>query len=188
MNVIVANNNNSTIDVVEQTADLINQFSFTGTQIHCYFTCHRQLWYFSNHIQMEHNSDYVYLGKILHEEAYNREKKEIEIDGKIKIDFFQKDAVISEVKKSPSSEESHIWQLKYYLYYLKTKKMIENVTGKIHYPKLKQTIDVFLEDNDAEQIENIMAQIKKILQNDKPPVLERMKICNKCSYYELCFI
>ncbi|HOK41680.1 MAG TPA: CRISPR-associated protein Cas4 [bacterium] len=167
--------------------ELLNQISFTGTQIHCFFTCHRQLWFFSNYIQREDENDFVQIGRLLHENSYKHEKKEIEIDNKIKIDFFKKDAVISEIKKSPSSEEAHIWQLKYYLYYLKTKKMVVNVSGKIHYPKLKQVIEVNLTNDDIIVLENALKEINKILKLDKPPIIEKKTICKKCSYYDFCF-
>ncbi len=167
---------------------LLQPLIFTGTQINYYFVCRRKLWLFSNNIEMERESDNVKLGKLLHEQSYQREKKEIEIDGKIKIDFIKKDAVISEVKKSDKIEESHIFQLKYYLYYLKTQKMVMNVTGKIHYPKLKQTMDVFLTDEDIVEIENIMNKIKEVLQMEVPPKIVKTKICSKCAYFELCFI
>jgi len=172
----------------DKYSGIIRQLDFTGTQIHYYLNCKRQLWYFGNHIQMEQESDSVHLGRLLHEQCYQREKKEIEIDGKIRIDFINKDAVVSEVKKSACAEDSHIWQLKYYLYYLKTRKKIENVAGKIHYPKLKKTMDVFLTDDDATEIERIMNKISEILQLGVPPKIEKTKICNKCAYFELCFI
>jgi len=169
-------------------SDILNPLSFTGTQINYYFLCKRKLWYFSNNIEMERESDNVQIGRMLHEHSYQREKKEIEIDGKIKIDFIGKDAVISEVKKSDKMEESHIRQLKYYLYYLKLKKKVSNLTGRIHYPKLKKTLDVFLTDEDIVEFAKTLADIAEILKTDKPPVANKMRICSKCSYYELCFI
>jgi len=40
---------------------------------------------------MEHTSDIVHEGKLIHEDSYNRMKKEINI-GDIKIDFIKKDS------------------------------------------------------------------------------------------------
>ena len=167
---------------------ILKPLEFTGNQINYYFLCKRKLWLFSNNIEMERESDNVKLGKLLHEQSYQREKKEIEIDGKIKIDFIKKDAVISEVKKSASLEESHIWQLKYYLYYLKTQKMVLNVTGKIHYPKLKKTMDVFLTDDDISEFEKVFSEIEQVLAKELPEKISMKKICKKCAYYEFCFI
>ena len=42
----------------------------TGLHIQYYFVCHRKLWLFANGIQMEHTSDLVYEGKLIHETTY----------------------------------------------------------------------------------------------------------------------
>lgn len=136
---------------------------------------------------MEQNSDMVYLGKLIHETTYEREKKEIDIDDTIRIDFIDKERVIHEVKKSDKVEQPHIWQLKYYLWYLK-QKGVEGVTGKINYPKLKKILDVFLEPGDDMNIEAILKEIKKIVEAALPPGAARMKICNKCSYNDMCWV
>ena len=160
---------------------------FTGTQVNYYFLCKKKLWYFCHDIQMEKNSDAVYLGKLIHETSYEREKKEIDIDDTIKIDFIDKERVIHEVKKSDKVEEPHIWQLKYYIWYLK-QKGVEGVTGKINYPKLRKTMDVFLEDGDEERIEAILKDINEIESADLPPQVARMKICRSCSYNDICWV
>lgn len=160
---------------------------FTGTQVNYYFLCKKKLWYFSNYIQMEQGSDVVYLGKLIHETSYEREKKEIDIDDTIKIDFIGKDRVIHEVKKSDRVEEPHIWQLKYYIWYLK-QKGVEGVTGKINYPKLKKTMDVFLEPDDEGRIEGILKDIDAIVRAELPPPVQRMKICKSCSYNDICWV
>jgi len=160
---------------------------FTGTQVNYYFLCKKKLWYFCHDIQMEKNSDAVYLGKLIHETSYEREKKEIDIDDTIKIDFIDKDRVIHEVKKSDKVEEPHIWQLKYYIWYLK-QKGVEGVTGKINYPKLRKTQEVILGQGDDERIEAILKEIKDITESDLPPAADKIKICKSCSYLELCWV
>ena len=47
----------------------------TGTMIGHLYVCPRELWFFQNHIEMEHTSDLVSMGKLLHEESYSREKR-----------------------------------------------------------------------------------------------------------------
>ena len=160
---------------------------FTGTEVNYYFLCKKKLWYFSHDIQMEQGSDAVYLGKLIHENSYRREKKEIDIDDTIKSDFIGKDRIIHEVKKSDKVEEPHIWQLKYYIWYLKQKE-VEGVTGKINYPKLRKTLDVFLEDGDEERIGAILKETEGIEKTDLPPEAHRMKICKNCSYNDLCWV
>ena len=166
---------------------LSTSIRFTGTQINYYFLCKKKLWYFAKNIEMEHNSDAVYLGKLIHETSYERENKEIDIDNTIKIDFIGKDRVIHEVKKSDKVEEPHIWQLKYYLWYLK-QKGVEGITGKINYPKLRKTLDVFLEPGDDEKIQVILKDIKRIIDTELPPPIQRMKMCKHCSYGDMCWI
>ena len=45
----------------------------TGTTINYLHVCPRKLWFFQNHIEMEHTSDLVSMGRLLHEESYSRE-------------------------------------------------------------------------------------------------------------------
>ncbi len=42
----------------------------TGTHFNYYQLCHRKLWLFANGINMEHTSDIVYDGKLIHESSY----------------------------------------------------------------------------------------------------------------------
>lgn len=164
-----------------------NHIRFTGTQINYYFLCKKKLWYFVHNIEMEQNSDAVYLGKLIHETSYEREHKEIDIDDTIKIDFIGRDRVIHEVKKSDRVEEPHIWQLKYYIWYLK-QKGVEGVTGKINYPRLRKTEDVFLEAGDSGKIEVILKEIKEITEAEMPPAVCKMKLCMNCSYADMCWV
>lgn len=159
----------------------------TGLMIYYYFVCKRKLWYFSNNINMEQNSELVNIGKILDETSYSREKKEILIDNTIKIDFIKNKAVLNEVKKTKSIEEAGIWQLKYYMYYLENKG-VKNIEAKIDFPLLRETRDVILEDNDKKILENVIKNIEDIVNMDKPPEKIDSKICNKCSYFDLCYV
>lgn len=165
----------------------LKSIRFTGTQMNYYFLCKKKLWYFSRNIEMEQTSDAVYLGKLIHETSYEREKKEIDIDDIIKIDFIGKDRVIHEVKKSDKVEEPHIWQLKYYLWYLK-QKGVDGITGKINYPKLRKTLDVFLETGDDEKILAILKEIQDIVNAELPPPHQKTKMCKSCSYGDICWV
>ncbi|OSS41509.1 CRISPR-associated RecB family exonuclease Cas4a [Desulfurella amilsii] len=157
----------------------------TATQINYFFVCKRKLWLFSHNITMEHNSELVELGSLLHKDSYKKRRKEIEFDG-IKIDFFEKNkALIHEVKKSTAIEKSHIWQIKYYLYRLK--ELGINVEGKIDYPLQKKTESISLSDTDEMVISNIISKLKQILKEPLPPQKIAQKICKKCSYYEFCY-
>jgi len=158
----------------------------TGTEINYYFVCQRKLWLFAHQIRMEQESDRVALGKLVHETSYNREKKEIEIDGRIKLDFFQNTNTIHEVKLTDKMEDSHRWQLLYYLYYLKRKGM-GSLVGEIDYPKLKQKTKVELTPELESQLETVLMKIESIISLPKAPTMEYMKICRTCSYAEFCW-
>lgn len=163
--------------------------NISGTHFNYFQVCKRKLWLFSNGISMEHTSDLVYEGKLIHEESYPQRSEryeEIEIDG-IKVDFYDaKHKVIHEIKKSDKVEKAHEWQLKYYIYVFE-RNGIEGVTGILEYPKLRKTDEIFLSDLDREMIREMESEIEKIIESEECPPLERKRICERCSYFEFCF-
>ena len=163
----------------------------TGTQISYYYLCTRKLWLFTNHVDMEQTNENVALGKVISETTYQRQKHEIHIaDEKndIVLDFYDgKTKTIHEVKKSDKMEDVHIWQVKFYISVLE-EKGIKNVTGKIDYPKLKQTITVTLSEKDKTEIKQIEKEIKKITQQETPPRTIDKPFCKQCAYYDLCYV
>lgn len=136
---------------------------------------------------MEHNSDIVRMGKFISESTYERKRKEIQIDNIVLDNYDAKTKTIHEVKKSDKMEETHIWQVKYYISVLESKG-IKSVKGKIDYPKLRQTVDVELTDEDIKQLSEIKKEINTILNMNKPPDVINKSFCKKCSYYDLCYI
>jgi CRISPR-associated exonuclease Cas4 len=164
--------------------------NMTGTHFNYFHVCKRKLWLFANGIQMEHTSDLVYEGKMLHEVAYPQRSErysELEIDG-IKIDFYDtKNKVIHEIKKSDKMEDAHLWQVKYYMRVLE-ENGISGVKGILEYPSLRQTKEVLLTDEDRKQILQMSEEIACVIDSDECPNLIKNKICNLCSYYEFCYI
>lgn len=158
---------------------------FTGTEVGYFYICRKKLWWFHHGIEMEHGFDRVKLGKSVHENSYERKKKEISIDDKIVLDW-QSDGVIHEVKLSDSMEEAHEFQLLYYIFYLK-QKGVENLTGQIDYPKLRQTKKVELTAEKEARLVETLREISEITAAAAPPEVEYMKICRACSYAELCW-
>lgn len=161
----------------------------TGTQFNYYFICHRKLWLFSKGIQMEHTSDMVYDGKLLHETSYpqrTEKYQEIEIDG-IKIDYYDpKNKVVHEVKRSDKIEAAHTWQLKYYIYILENHG-INDVSGVLEYPALRKTEKVYLSDIDREEIYLFLDQIRQICNTGSCPPKTTISKCRNCSYYDFCY-
>ena len=148
----------------------------TGVMVYYYFVCKRKLWYFCHDIQMENASqnENVLLGKLLDESSYSRNQKHINIDDTINIDFQE----IHEVKKSKAIEEAGIWQVKYYLYYLK-KRGVDITKAQIDYPLLKKNIEVELSQQDEKQMENIIEHIIQIKKRSTPELEDSKKICKK---------
>lgn len=158
----------------------------TGTKINYYFVCKRKLWLFNRDISMEHTSENVGLGSLIHEQSYNRQKKELMIDETIKIDFADKDKVIHEVKKGKALEKAHKFQMYYYLYYLK-EKGVEGLTGCLHYPKLNKKESVVLDGVTESELEEVLGDIQNIIDKEAAPPVINKSFCRKCSYYELCY-
>lgn len=159
----------------------------SGTMFYYYFVCKRKLWFFSNEIQLEEDNEDVILGKLIDENSYSKELKHILIDNTVNIDFIKDWKILHEVKKQKSIEEAGIWQLKYYLYFLKIRG-INIEKGILDYPKLKKREEIFLSENDEKKIKEILSEIEKITVMEKPPELEKLKICKKCAYFEYCYI
>lgn len=162
----------------------------TGTHFNYYMVCHRKLWLFANGMQMEHTSELVEMGKLIHETSYpQRSEKysEIELDG-VKIDYYDtKNKVVHEVKKSDSHEEAHEWQVKYYIYVLE-RNGVEGVTGILEYPKLRETSEVILSDIDRESIAEFEKDIERIITSETSPEKLEQKKCKYCSYFDFCHV
>ena len=151
--------------------------------------CKRKLWLFANGIQMEHTSDLVYEGELIHENSYmQRSEKYEEVQiGNIKVDFYDvKNKVIHEIKKSDKMDIAHEWQLKYYIYIFE-RAGIEGVSGILEYPKLRKTHEIYLSDIDRERIVEIENEILDIINSKNCPQKINSSICKKCSYYDFCY-
>lgn len=161
----------------------------TGTHFNYYHICHRKLWLFVNGITMEHTSDAVYEGKLIHETSYPQRAaryQEIEIEG-IKIDYYDPtNKVVHEIKKSDKIEQAHEWQLKYYILVLE-RHGVEGVTGILEYPVLRKRDVIELSENDRSYIIETEKRIEQIISDVKCPPLLRTKVCKSCSYYDFCY-
>jgi len=140
---------------------------------------------------MEQTSDTVAMGKFISESTYERQNHEIHItddEDDIVLDFYDgQRKVIHEVKKSDKMEETHIWQVKFYISVLE-KNGIEGVTGEINYPKLRQIVKVELTAQDKVELSKIRMAIKNIIENERPPEVINKPFCKHCAYYDLCYV
>lgn len=164
----------------------LEQLNIQGVKINYYFVCKRKLWLFSKGITMEHNSDRVMTGKLVHENSYKRKKhKELLIDNLLKLDIVD-DTYVREVKISSKMEKADKMQLYYYLYYLK--KLGINKKGMLNYVKERRQEEIELTDEIEKEVEMVILDIVEITKNIKPPKLEKLPYCTKCAYYEFCYV
>lgn len=169
----------------ELSLNNLQELHITGVKINYYFVCSRKLWLFDRGLTMEQQSDRVYLGKLLDESAYPREKKRnINFDDLISIDIIDNNT-IQEVKYGKTLEKANIMQIAYYLFYLR-KYGIER-EGLLTYPRLRKREKVILTNELIKELENAIQAISTLIQFPKPPEVVRKPYCSKCAYFEFCF-
>lgn len=172
--------------------------TINATLINLYKVCPRECWLHANGILMEHTSDTVADGKLLHETSYadrNAKHSELSIEAKYngvnlygKIDFYDaKQKIIHETKRGNKVEEAHTWQVKFYLWLLLLNG-IKDATGIIEYPLLRQTDKVELSKDDIQHLMKLIEKVSALQKSEDCPSVITSKICKSCSYYELCYI
>ena len=176
----------------EHTTNSLKALRIGGTEVHYYVLCPRKLWWFAHGMEQEHVSggvgaENVALGQIVHAESYpDKSRKDVLIDGLLRLDFTDAGAV-HEVKKSQGGQRATLFQLLYYLYYLKHEKGIET-TGVIDYPTQRRREDVTLTPDLEAEVERVIAGVQATRERPTPPpVPAPMPICKKCSYQDLCW-
>jgi len=160
----------------------------TGTLIWYYYICPREVWLMSHELNPEQDNPFLEIGRLIHEDSYKREKKEISV-GNMKIDLIKKangETIIGEVKKSSRFEKSARMQLAFYLYRLKEKGI--NATGELLIPKEKKRISVELTPDVENGLMEVFKKIREIIGEEKPPELAKSKYCSNCAYREFCWV
>lgn len=172
--------------------------TINATLINLYNVCPRECWLHANGIRMEHTSDTVADGKLLHETSYadrNVKHSELSIEANFnniplygKIDFYDaKQKIIHETKRGNKVEKAHTWQVKFYLWLLRLNG-IDDATAILEYPLLRQTDKIELKNMDIQYLKSITKTIIQLKESEQCPPVIHAKICKSCSYYELCYI
>ncbi len=160
----------------------------TGTLIWYYYICKREVWLMAHELNPQQENPLIELGRLIHEDSYEREKKGFETTG-MKIDivkFEGKEIIIGEVKKTSRFLKSATMQLLYYLFRLKENGIIS--TGELLIPKEKKRIKIELSLEKEIELKNTFEKINEIIRLDRPPEPKRINFCKNCAYYEFCWI
>ena len=99
----------------------------------------------------------------------------------------QKEIVIHEVKRSKKMQDAHLYQLLYYMYYLKTNYNVNVLRGVLHYPLLNQNVEAVLNEDRVKQIEEALRGIREVNSLENPPEAEWKRYCRSCAYCDLCW-
>ncbi|MDQ7032458.1 MAG: CRISPR-associated protein Cas4 [Desulfonauticus sp.] len=150
-----------------------------------YLTCPREAWLEYHDIHSDQEHEFLALGRLMHEDSYKRDRKEIFVDQLLKIDLF-KDQMVAEVKKSSRHINAAKMQLAYYLYYLKHNKGLK-FKGVLLFPKERKKETITLTQELEEKIKNLLEEIKDTLTKDRPPKKKKIRFCKTCAFYEFCF-
>ncbi|MBS7530267.1 CRISPR-associated protein Cas4 [Hazenella sp. IB182353] len=161
----------------------------TGTMVNYYIHCKRQCWLFANKINLEDNSEEVRIGKLLHELKTEKAKhKELSIE-QVKIDKLTEDYLV-EIKKSDADVEAVTWQVLLYLKIIKNKGIERK--GKIEFIEKKKqsrkTMTVILTTEQERRLDQMIQQIEQLIAGEEIPAIRHDKKCNKCAYYDYCYI
>lgn len=165
---------------------MFSDLKVNGTLVWYYHICKREVWLIGHGIEADQQSDFLLLGKHIHEIFYKDRKKEINIDNVIKIDLLPGGKVIGEIKKSSKFLESAKMQLAFYLYYMKYEKGVE-MEGVLLIPEERKRIEVRLTEEIEKEIKKVTEEIMEILKLPKPPEVKRIPYCKNCAYKEFCF-
>lgn len=175
--------------------------SIGGMLVGYYLICPRKAWLSMRGLWMEQESESVALGRLLDERSYKKSDKQImlhaEAPGGIplvgKIDRSNlKEGVLHETKKGRACEDSHQWQLRFYLWLLKLNGVNRSdetpFTGQLDYPALRKSKVVTLTEADEQQLQSTVEELAKVFeQSVPPPRLSRRSFCRKCAFEELCY-
>ena len=154
----------------------------TGVMIQYYYVSKKELWYFANNINMNYDDSNIDIGNQIQDSSYSRKNtRNVLIDGTIAVDIIEGENKIYEVKKSSTLEKPAVMQLKYYLWYLKTKKDVE-MKGELKIPEEKKTKTIELTEEDEEEIEEIVEEIRDIITSDTPPDADLENLPKNATY------
>lgn len=159
-----------------------------GTIINYYFHCKRQCYLFANRINMEDNSEDVRIGRVLHQiKAQDNKNSEIKYDN-MAMDKVTDNYVI-ELKKSDADIEAARMQVLFYLDNLEKKGIVKE--GKLIFEEKtsKDKVEkIVLNSKNRLTLQKCKKEIQELLKSKEPPKVVYKKSCQRCAYYEYCYL
>lgn len=159
----------------------------TGSIMQAYTICQRQAWLLSHQITSDQQHMLLELGRLIDEESYYSEKRELRL-GRLKVDiFYRKDSqlLIGEIKKSSKSIESAKMQIGFYLLMLENKGV--QATGELLFPRERKKVKIELDSRLKREIVRVIKEATNIISLENPPRPRRIKYCKNCAYFEFCW-
>jgi CRISPR-associated exonuclease Cas4 len=165
----------------------VNEFKITGTFVWYYCICKREVWLLSRGITPDQKDENVDIGRFIHENAYSREKKEVDFYG-MKFDIVKKEhdqLIIGEIKKSSKYMESARMQLLHYLNELEEQGI--HAEGILLVPEEKKRESVVLDEENRKKLSEVLEGITETVSVEMPPKPTKINYCKNCAYNELCW-
>lgn len=159
----------------------------TGSLVNAYIICPRKAWLMSRQINPDEENIYLYMGRILQEQSYNRDKKEIRLEH-LALDLVYREEeslVVAEVKRSLKGIEAARMQLAFYLY--EVEEMGIEARGELRFPEERKREELILDEELRKEVEKVKASVKNIVLCENPPLPCWSKFCKNCAYMEFCW-
>lgn len=158
-----------------------------GLKVNYWAVCPRKLWLFAKGLRMEHASDRVLLGRLLHEGAYpHLARREVMLDELVRVDVLEGEGRVLEVKHSRRLAQAARLQVAYYLLYLRYLGAGE-LTGELRFPRERRREEVRLTAELEAQVAEALHGVAQVEALSAPPRVEFMPVCRSCAYAELCW-
>lgn len=158
-----------------------------GTLVWYYHICKRQVWLISRQLTPDPENPWIEIGRLIHQESFARERKEIDFEN-TKIDVMRNEdglIIVGEIKKSSKYLPAAKAQLLFYLYKLRQAGL--NLKGVLLIPKEKKRFPVELTDEKIAEIESVIKDIETIVDMPEPPKAVKCVFCTKCGYRDFCW-
>ena len=163
----------------------VESFHVTGVMMQYYEVCKRELWFESRDIEIDRDNPSVVRGTQVDDTAYEDERRNLNIDGRISPDLLD-DGRVVEVKPSSALVEPARLQLLYYLWYLDRVVGVEK-EGVLAHPREKKRETVELTEETAQRVESAIRGVYDVVNSDSPPPAEEKPYCESCAYFDFCW-